>query len=588
MAQPATAAAAPLEADLRAAMDRIVADSLGLGTAAVALLFTFFAAVDPFINPDPWRWQIAVADAACAATYGFMALVAWRGGIDPRHAHGFALAAALIAVTDMLHDTLLLGDPRQTVYVMLTLVAAGSIFLSVRWFLPLVGVGIVGTVGVAILRPSPDWNTFGFALVAAGAIGLLIQAVRVRTYRRLEVLRLAAERAGTERDLREQALESAVRSAWESEERYRRLVEQAPDAFLVHSEGKVVYANAAAAKLLGATSTDDLIGRDSLSFVHAEDRETIRGRNQAIEKEGVSTEPMETKIVRLDGSVVDVETTGQPILYMGRVADQTVIRDMTDRKRAEAERTIAIERLAEISRLKEMDRMKTQFVNTLSHELRTPLTPIKVQLHLLKAAHVTGDKDKEKRATDMLERNVLRMGSLIDELLEVARLQAGTLKLDKGPMGLDEAVTEALDSFRDVAKASGIDVQTKVTPGLTIDADGRRLTQVMYNLLNNALKFTPKGGLILVEASKTAEGRARVSVTDSGIGIKPEDIQRLFEPFSQLHDTMQKTNAGTGLGLYICKGIVEGHDGRIWCESPGPGKGSTFAFEVPLIRAKTA
>jgi signal transduction histidine kinase len=73
-----------------------------------------------------------------------------------------------------------------------------------------------------------------------------------------------------------------------------------------------------------------------------------------------------------------------------------------------------------------------------------------------------------------------------------------------------------------------------------------------------------------------------VSVTDSGVGIKPEDIGRLFEPFSQLHDTMQKTNAGTGLGLYICKGIVEGHDGRIWCESPGPGKGSTFAFEIPL------
>jgi signal transduction histidine kinase len=299
-----------------------------------------------------------------------------------------------------------------------------------------------------------------------------------------------------------------------------------------------------------------------------------------VQREHAAADMREMRIKRLDGQDLDVEMIGQPISYMGKTADQTIIRDITDRKRAQEEQRVALDRLGEIARLKEMDRMKTQFVNTLSHELRTPLTPIKVQLHLLKTAHASGDVERQKKATEMLDRNVLRMGSLIDELLEVARLQTGNLKLDLGDVDLEATLSETLESFRDVAKQNGVDVQMKLEHGVHVEADERRLTQVMYNLLNNALKFTPNGGRIIVDAHEE-QGKAIVSVTDTGMGIKPEDIQRLFEPFSQVHDTMQKTNAGTGLGLYICKGIVEGHGGNIKCESPGPGKGTTFKFELP-------
>src|SRR5438067_7992582 len=286
------------------------------------------------------------------------------------------------------------------------------------------------------------------------------------------------------------------------------------------------------------------------------------------------------KLLRLDGTPLDVEVMGQPISYLGKAADQTILRDITDRKRVDEERRLASDRLHEIARLKELDKMKTQFVNTLSHELRTPLTPIKVQLHLLQGAHASGDREKQKKATEMLERNVGRIAGLIDELLEVARMQAGNLKLDKGELELDATLAEALESFRDVAKQNGVEGETKLEPHVHVNGDARRLTQVMYNLLNNALKFTPEGGHITVDAHQE-NGQAVVRVTDTGIGIKPEDIGRLFEPFSQVHDTMERTNSGTGLGLYICKGIIEGHGGQIWCDSPGPGKGTTFAFALP-------
>ena len=565
------------ERDLRAALDRIVADAIPFVSGVLGVLLAFFAVADPFIYPEDHAIYVALVDAAASLGFLGVYVMTRREGIQPQHANATAFLLSALVMADVTHDLLVTGDPTQTLYFVLLVAGAGSILLSTTWLLIILGATMASFLLVAWVRPG-DWTTFGFALFAAVVLAFVIHQVRVRTYRRLEILRLVAEKASVERDLREQALEAAVQSAWESEERYRRLVEQHPDAFLVHSDGSIVYANKAAAVLLGAASADELLGRNIMSLVHPDYFEIATRRIHQIEKEGRPTELLEMKIQKLDGTVVDVEAMGQPIQFLGRPADQTIIRDITDRKHAETERRLSEGRLAEIDRLKEMDRMKTQFVNTLSHELRTPLTPIKVQLHLLKNAG--GDPERHRKATQMLERNFQRLSSLVDELLEVARLQAGNLKLDTGPMELDHSIQETLENFTDVAKQQGVDVVPKLVP-VTVDGDPKRLSQVMYNLLNNALKFTPKGGRILVEAAPE-NGRAIVRVTDTGIGLKAEDIQRLFEPFSQVHDTMQKTNSGTGLGLYICKGIIEGHGGRIWCESPGPGKGATFAFDLPL------
>lgn len=563
---------------LRAALDANVHDGLRLATGVLGGLLAFFVVVDLVITPARWALQVALVDLVTASLFLVTYLAYRRDMIRPAYAHlvGTVLAGAIAAGS--LHDAFVLGDPEQTTYLMLVAVGAGSMFLNLRWLYVIVGGSLVGWAVVAQAHPEVDWTTFGFALFAASVLSVLIHIVRYNTFERMESLRLAEAGRKEQLEIRESALESAIEALQDSEERYRRLVEGAPDAFLVHSEGRVLYANTAAVKLFGAASVNDLIGREAMDLFHADFREQARVRNERLEKELRTTDPLEMVCLRLDGSSVNVEAVGQPITYSGRPADQTVLRDITDRKRAEAEKDVAGQRLAEISRLKEMDRVKTQFVNTVSHELRTPLTPIKVQLHIMKGARTP---EQQQKALEVVDRNVARLSGLVDELLEVARIQAGTLRLAKSYLDLGVTVQLALDSFVDVAQQNGVDLSIKIEPDVEILGDARRIQQIIYNLMGNAFKFTDRAGHILVEV-RPEGANALVSVTDSGAGLEPDEVARLFEAFSQVHDTMEKTNAGTGLGLYICRGIVEGHGGRIWVESDGRGKGSRFKFTIPL------
>ena len=562
---------------IRQAVDANVYAGLRLATLVIGGLLTFFVFADILTTPAPWAPQVAMVDALAAGAFFTAYYLIRRGVLEPHHAHPTAGVLALIVAAGTLHDTYVLGDPEQTTYLILIVLGAGSIFLSHRWLYAVAGFTMVGWIGVAAQRPDIVWTTFGFALFAACVLSVLVHTMRHNAFQRMEAMRLAEAGRKEQLEIRESALESAVRALQESEERYKRLVEGAPDGFLVIAGARILYANPTAIRMFGAKSSAELEGIDPIRLVHEEHSDLVRKRVALVEA-GTTTEPAEIKCVRLDGTTFDVEVIGQPITFLGQPADQTVIRDITDRKRAESERNVARERLAEIRRLKEMDRVKTQFVNTISHELRTPLTPIKVQLHIMKGAK---DAAAMMKARDVLERNVGRLAGLVDELLEVARIQAGTLRLAKTYVDLGQAVQQALDSYVDVARSNQLELSQKVEDGLITLADAKRLQQVMYNLLGNAFKFTEAGGRIDVVVRRDGDN-ALVSVSDDGAGMEAEDIARLFEPFSQVHDPMQKTNAGTGLGLYICRGIVEGHGGKIWAESDGRGKGSRFVFTIPL------
>ena len=568
---------------LRRALDANVYQALPLATLVIGALEAFFVLIDLLVTPPAWALPVALADAGLAGAFFVVYYLTRRGILKVEHAHPAAAALALCIIVNVLFDTYVLADPQQTTYLILIVLGAASIFLSHRWLYAVAAATMAGWIVVAAQRPEINWTTFGFALFASCVLSVLVHTVRYSTFERMESLRLADAGRKEQLEIRESALESAVKALQESEERYKRLVEGAPDGFLVIAGDRILYANPTAVRMFGAASAIELEGIDPMRLVHHEHAEFVRRRVRTVEM-GSATEPAEIKCVRLDGSTFDVEVIGQPITYLGQPADQTVIRDITDRKRAESERTVARERLAEIRRLKEMDRVKTQFVNTISHELRTPLTPIKVQLHIMKGAK---DATTMKKATEVLERNVMRLAGLVDELLEVARIQAGTLRLARTYTDLGQTIQQALDSYVDVARANDIELVQRVEPDVVVLADPKRVQQVMYNLLGNAFKFTDKGGRIEVELRRV-DGNAVVTVRDTGAGMDADDINRLFEPFSQIHDPMQKTNAGTGLGLYICRGIVEGHGGKIWAESDGPGKGSTFAFYIPLEAAAVA
>ena len=283
----------------------------------------------------------------------------------------------------------------------------------------------------------------------------------------------------------------------------------------------------------------------------------------------------------LDGRVI--ERYSQPQKVDGDVIGRVwSFRDVTERRRAEEAMRAQQELQATNERLRELDRMKTQFINNAAHELGTPLTPIKLQAHMLTTGKLGPLSDKQRSSVRVLSRNVDQLGLLLRDVLDSARVQAGKLEVRPTAVDLHALVHEAVESFAEPAAQDGVSLGMRGDAGVIVRADGPRVTQVLFNLIRNALKFTPGGGNVDV-VIVPEEDRVAVEVRDSGCGLRPEDIAKLFRPFSQAHDKMQKTESGTGLGLYIAKGIVESHGGTISCTSAGPGRGATFRFTLPRV-----
>jgi two-component system CheB/CheR fusion protein len=242
------------------------------------------------------------------------------------------------------------------------------------------------------------------------------------------------------------------------------------------------------------------------------------------------------------------------------------------------EKTTALE--DSLERMREVDAMKTRFINIASHELRTPMTPIRTELHIIQTGRRGPLTPEQQKGLQMVARNVDRLNRLIRELLEASRMQAGALKLTNARVDLAELVAGVVAMMENEARGRGIALRAEV-PALFAHADEDRVLQVFINLLENALQFTPAGGSVTLLGR--AEGaHAVLEVRDTGAGIDPKLIPRLFQPFSQAEPGVPRTEGGTGLGLYICKGIVEAHEGRIWCESQGKGCGTSFFFTLPL------
>lgn len=245
-----------------------------------------------------------------------------------------------------------------------------------------------------------------------------------------------------------------------------------------------------------------------------------------------------------------------------------------ERRRAEAAET-------ESGRLRELNDLRMQFISTAAHDLRTPLTPLKLALATLR---LEGQEAKRPERLDMMQRSVARFELLIEDMLDASRLQAGRLTLKRVPVDLDALVREAVESFQDAAKKGGLVVDaTEVLPA-RIDADPLKASQVVMNLMSNAVKYTPPGGQVTL-ALRAGPQDATLRVQDTGLGMTPEQMSRLFQPFVRLHEGQPGVAKGTGLGLYITKGIVEAHGGRLTVQSDGSGKGSTFTVDWPLADA---
>jgi signal transduction histidine kinase len=240
--------------------------------------------------------------------------------------------------------------------------------------------------------------------------------------------------------------------------------------------------------------------------------------------------------------------------------------------------TAALSRLNE--ERKEIDNAKTEFLSITSHELRSPMTPMKAQLQMLKEGYFGNLNDKQLESLAIIVRNADRLDNIIVDFLEISRIEAARLKFNFKETDLKQTVIEIIKFMQAYANEKNIELVTELDNLPTIEVDADRISQVLRNLVNNAIKFSNETSKIEI-STKLKENFILFSVRDYGCGLTPENQIRVFEPFYQAEDANRRIHGGTGLGLAICRGIVESQKGKIWVESK-PGKGCKFSFTVPL------
>jgi len=243
--------------------------------------------------------------------------------------------------------------------------------------------------------------------------------------------------------------------------------------------------------------------------------------------------------------------------------------------------------LAELSRkgrqLEVASKHKSDFLANMSHELRTPLNAIIGFSQVLRQGLFCPVNEKQEEYLDDILSSGHHLLSLINDVLDLSKVEAGQVELEVASFSLREALERGVTMVREPASSRGVAVALELAPDVDlVDGDERRLRQVVYNLLSNAVKFTPRGGTVIV-ASAQVDGEVQVSVTDTGPGIVADDRERIFEEFHQTDVGVQQRE-GTGLGLALSKRLVELHGGRIWVESE-PGHGSCFVFTLPIKEA---
>jgi signal transduction histidine kinase len=247
------------------------------------------------------------------------------------------------------------------------------------------------------------------------------------------------------------------------------------------------------------------------------------------------------------------------------------------------------ERTAQLVRvnkeLSEANRAKDVFLATLSHELRTPLTPVLGWVNLLRAGGAAADAVMLAQGLDAIERNARLQARLVDDLLDISRIVSGKLRIEWEPVNLCAVVESAAEAVRAEAAARGVDLRIELPEGpVVVQGAPVRLQQIVWNLLANAVKFTPDGGRVRARVG-LARGEARVEVEDTGIGIAPDFLPHVFDRFRQADGTTTRQFGGLGLGLAIVRALAELHGGRVRAESDGEGRGARFTFAVPCAVA---
>ncbi|MGE5309201.1 MAG: ATP-binding protein [Deltaproteobacteria bacterium] len=363
-----------------------------------------------------------------------------------------------------------------------------------------------------------------------------------------------------ERDARIVTLEKESRKATDEKHRIDNIIHNLAEGMVVvDSEGKILLANTAAENLLGITAKD--VGKQVRDVVRDEHLLTMT-KDLAAEKEGVVEKDIEfkssndetKKVLRASSAVVE-DKNGNTI---GMV---TMLNDIT--------------------RQRELEKMKGDFLANVSHELRTPLVAIQKSVSLMLTKEAGEISDTQSQFLSIAERNLKRLTFLINDLLDLTKFEAGKMELKPEQVDLEKLVSDCLVSLGNWAQTKQLKLERAMAPGLPqIWADPNRLQQVVVNLVGNAIKFTPQGGTITVSGEREGDG-VRIIVADTGTGIPPGELTKIFDKFYQTKQRSSADICGTGIGLAIVREIITLHGGKVWAESDGTN-GAKFIFTLPI------
>jgi len=345
-----------------------------------------------------------------------------------------------------------------------------------------------------------------------------------------------------------------------SEERYRDLFENANDGiYILDRAGRIVSFNRKAEEITGYT-VEEVRGQSYTLFLPP-GPERKKARRAFLKNMRGQPDKTELTIIRKDGREVILELSTRPIWQGGQIVGiQGIARDITERK--------------------ELERLKSDFISTVSHELRTPLTSIKGYVDLVLAGDVGPLTPEQKEFLTIVSQNTTRLTELINDLLEIERLESGKIEFEFAELDLAEVLENVARSLHVNAEQKGLEFLTEIPSGLKVRGDRDRLTQVFLNLLSNAIKYTPAGTVEL--RAHQEDDAVVVEVRDTGIGLSESDLQKLFQKFFRSDNPYVRKVGGTGLGLSIAKAIVERHGGTITVTSQ-LGQGSTFTVRLPAL-----
>jgi len=351
-------------------------------------------------------------------------------------------------------------------------------------------------------------------------------------------------------------------------------------------EGKVIYWNSFAESLYGWSAAEAL-GADVLTLIPSPALKDRASEIFACLQTGESWQG-EFEVQRKDGSFFPAQVSDSPIFstrgeLIGIVG---VSVDNTERRRAEEERENLLQREQEArGEAEHANRLKDEFLATLSHELRNPLNVVIGYSEILRRSDETRQPSFVIKAAETIRRNAMAQSRLVSDLLDLSRLQMGKLSLDQQPLSLSTVIKEAIETVSEEIKAKGISLSVDVhSETLVVEGDSIRLGQIAWNLLNNAVKFTPVNGEIKIKLRGEGD-QAKLVVEDSGQGIAPEFLPHVFEIFRQADASSSRRQGGMGIGLALVKQLVELHHGRVQADSGGVDRGARFTIWIPLFKS---